>query len=246
MNPDRVIAVRNDKTVYRDGNACMKVFGASHDKAAIFSEALNQARAEAVGLPVPEVLGVDRFDGKWAITSTYIRGKTLDRLMASEPLHRDTHIARLIELQRRVQRAQAPLMEDLIEKLARRLDESGVEPDTRRALRARLLAMPRRDTICHGDLTPSNIIVAEDGTPYLLDWSHATRGAAEADAAGTYLLLHLSHGASVAEVYLDLYCQTNGNDRNAVLAWMPLVAMARSVKGYAAEQAFLCTWFAGL
>ena len=33
MNLDRVIAVRNNKTIYRDGNRCIKVFSAEYSKA---------------------------------------------------------------------------------------------------------------------------------------------------------------------------------------------------------------------
>ena len=33
MKLDRVIAVRNDKTVYKDGDRCVKVFNAEYDKA---------------------------------------------------------------------------------------------------------------------------------------------------------------------------------------------------------------------
>ena len=51
MKLDRIIAVRNNKTVYRDGNLCMKVFDASYSKADILNEALNQARVEETGFP---------------------------------------------------------------------------------------------------------------------------------------------------------------------------------------------------
>ena len=44
MNLDRVIAVRNTKTVYRDGNRCIKVFDDHYSKADVLNEALNLAR----------------------------------------------------------------------------------------------------------------------------------------------------------------------------------------------------------
>ena len=46
MKLDRIIAVRNHKTVYRDGALCMKVFDETYSKADILAEALNQARVE--------------------------------------------------------------------------------------------------------------------------------------------------------------------------------------------------------
>ena len=41
---DKVIAVRNNKTVYRRGDTAVKVFGEDFSKADILNEALNQAR----------------------------------------------------------------------------------------------------------------------------------------------------------------------------------------------------------
>ena len=55
MKLDRVIAVRNNKTVYRDGDACLKVFDESYSKADVLNEALNQARVEETGLCIPKV-----------------------------------------------------------------------------------------------------------------------------------------------------------------------------------------------
>ena len=81
MKLDRIIAVRNNKTVYRDGELCMKVFDESYSKADVINEALNQARVEETGLNIPKVRSVTVIDGKWAIVSDYIKGKTLAQLM---------------------------------------------------------------------------------------------------------------------------------------------------------------------
>ena len=81
MNLDRIIAVRNNKTVYRDGDRCLKVFNEGYSKADVLNEALNQARIEETGLNIPRVLEVTVIDGKWTIVSDYIKGKTLAQLM---------------------------------------------------------------------------------------------------------------------------------------------------------------------
>ena len=85
MNLDRVIAVRNDKTIYQDGSQCVKLFNDNYSKADILNEALNQARIEDTGLSIPRILGVNMIDGKWAIVSEFIKGKTLSQLMKEEP-----------------------------------------------------------------------------------------------------------------------------------------------------------------
>jgi hypothetical protein len=53
MNLDRVIAVRTNKTVYRDGDLAIKVFDEDYSKANILNEALNQARVEESDLTSP-------------------------------------------------------------------------------------------------------------------------------------------------------------------------------------------------
>ena len=58
MKLDRVIAVRNNKTIYRDGDKCIKVFDKNYSKADVLNEALNQARIEETGLNIPKILEV--------------------------------------------------------------------------------------------------------------------------------------------------------------------------------------------
>lgn len=66
-------------------------------------------------------------------------------------------------------------------------------------LHTRLEGMPKHNKLCHGDFNPSNIIVKEDGTPYFIDWSHATQGNASADVARTYMLFWLAGDIEGAE-----------------------------------------------
>ena len=89
MHADRIIAVRNSKTVYREGERCLKVFNADYAKADVLNEAMNQARVEETGLAIPRLLEVTMIDGKWAIVSEYIRGRTMARLLAERPQEKE-------------------------------------------------------------------------------------------------------------------------------------------------------------
>ena len=53
MKLEKVIAVRNSKTIYRDGALVIKVFDEGYSKADILNEALNIARVEETGCPSP-------------------------------------------------------------------------------------------------------------------------------------------------------------------------------------------------
>ena len=99
MNLERVIAVRTNETVYRGGDQCVKVFGDGFTKADALGEALNQARVEECGLHVPKVLEVSQVDGKWALVTEYVEGKTLERLIAEEPGRKEELLERMAELQ---------------------------------------------------------------------------------------------------------------------------------------------------
>ncbi len=242
MNLDRIIAVRNNKTVYRDGDLCMKVFDASYSKADVLSEALNQARVEETGLHVPIVHEVTLMDGKWTIVTDYIKGKTLAQLMLENPEKKDEYLEFFVDLQIEVQSKRCPLLTKLRDKMSRKISQTDFDATTRYELFTRLDDMPKHSKLCHGDFNPSNIIITEDGTPYILDWSHATQGNGSADAARTYLLFWLNGDINGAEKYLELFCAKSRIEKKYVQKWMPIVAASQTVKGNEKEREFLHSW----
>ena len=242
MNLDRVIAVRNNKTIYRDGDKCIKVFDENYSKADVLNEALNQARIEETGLNIPKVLEVTMVDGKWAIVTEYIKGKTLFQLMQENPEKRYEYIELLVDLQLKIQSKTCPLLNKLKDKMVRKISMSELDATTRYDLHTRLEGMPKHNKVCHGDFNPSNVIIDEDGTPYVLDWAHATQGNASADAARTYLLFWLGGDIDGAKFYLDMFCKKSDTAKQYVQKWMPIVAASQSVKGNEKEREFLLSW----
>ena len=242
MKLDRVIAVRNNKTIYRDGDRCIKVFNAEYSKADILSEALNQARIEQTGINLPKVLEVTMIDGKWAIVSEYIKGKTLAQLMAEDEENKDKYIEMLVDLQMSVHTKVCPQLPKLKDKMSRKIASTDFDATTRYDLHTRLEAMPKHNKVCHGDFNPTNVVVTDDGALYILDWSHATQGNASADVARTYLLFKISGDNASAERYLDLFCEKSKTEKKYVQKWMPIVAASQSVKGNEQERELLASW----
>ena len=242
IQADKIIAVRTSKTIYRDGDTVIKVFDQDYSKADVLNEALNQARVEETGLCIPHVLEVLKLDGKWAIRSQYIEGKTLQQLMEEDPAKKDDYLHLFVDLQMQVHSKEAPLLTKLKDKMDRKISETDFDATTRYELRTRLNGMPTHKKVCHGDFNPSNIIITADGTPYILDWSHATQGNASADVARTYLLFWLMGDIDGAGKYLDLFCKKSDTAKQYVQKWMPIVAAAQSVKGKAEEREFLKGW----
>lgn len=244
MKLDRVIAIRNTKTVYRDGDKCIKIFNKEYSKADVLNEALNQARIEETGLNIPRVLEVTMIDGKWAIVSDYIKGRTLAELMAEaeDEDKKNEYIDLLVDLQMNIHKQTCPLLNSLKDKMTRKISQSDLDATTRYDLHTRLEGMPKHNKVCHGDLNPSNVIITEDGAPYIIDWAHATRGNASADVARTYLLFCLEGDTATASYYLDSFCRKSGTDKKYVQKWMPIVAASQSVKGKEKERELLMSW----
>lgn len=242
MNLDKIIAVRNRKTVYRDGDRCLKVFNEEYSKADVLNEALNQARVEETGLHIPKILEVTMIDGKWTIISEFIKGKTLSALMSENPDKKDEYLNQFVDLQFEMHSKTCPMLGKLKDKMNRKIRQTDLSATVRYDLHTRLESMPKHVKLCHGDFNPSNIIISDDGTPYILDWSHATQGNASADAARTYLLFWLSGDIDGAKKYLKLFSEKSSTALQYIQKWMPIVAASQSVKGNEKEREFLYSW----
>lgn len=242
MKLDQVVAVRTAKTVYRDGDYAIKVFNENYSKSDILNEALNQARVEETGLHIPKIEEVTKIDGKWAIVYDYIEGKTLQQLMDENPEKEDEYLDLFVNLQLEVHSKSCPLLNKLKDKMNTKISQTDLDATTRYELHTRLESMPRHAKVCHGDFNPSNIVITADGTPYILDWAHATQGNASADVARTYLLFKLAGKDELAEKYLRLFCKKSDTALQYVQKWMPIVAASQSVKGNPEEREFLLRW----
>lgn len=242
MKLDRVIAVRNRKTVFRDSDKCVKVFNHNYTKADVLNEALNQARIEETGLNIPEILEIAMIDGKWAIISQFVEGKTLTQLMEENPEKKKDYMSLFVDLQTEIHTKTCPLLNRQKDRMNMKIIQCDLDATTRYDLHNRLESMPRQNWICHGDFRPSNIIINNEGVPYILDWSHATQGNPAADAARTYLLFWLNGDITGARRYMEMFCEKSGITQKFVESWMPIVAAAQSISGNEKEREFLLSW----
>ncbi len=230
------------KKLYRDGDRLIKSFDSTYSKAGILNEALNQARVEETSLNIPKVLGVSVIDGQWSLIWEYIEGETLEELMEKYPEKRDEYLSYFVDLQIRMSKEKVPLLGHLRDKMHAKISASSFPATVRYDLHVRLDGLPRHKKLCHGDFQPSNVIIAKDGTPYIIDWSHATQGNGSADAARTYLIMKLQGRDEMAEKYLRLYCSKTDTAIQYVQRILPIVAASQSVKKKPEEQEFLAKW----
>jgi tRNA A-37 threonylcarbamoyl transferase component Bud32 len=238
-----VLAERKGKAVYKVGNTVVKLFDSDiHPKSDILNEALNQARVEETGLPIPDLKAVSIIDGKWAITLDYVEGKTLQELIDENPDKVDEYLNLFVDLQLEIHSKKAPLLNKLKDKMNRKISSlTEVDATTRFELHTRLESMPKHIKVCHGDFEPSNIIIDDQGKAHILDWSHATQGNASADVARTYLLFLLNQ-PELADRYLKLFCAKSNTAKQYVQHWLPIVAASQMIKGEQEEKEFLMRW----
>lgn len=242
MKLDKIIAVRNTKTVYCDGDKVIKLFDEHYSKADILNEALNHARVEETAIKIPKLLEVTKIDDKWAIVLEYVEGETLEHLMKKNPDKKDEYLEKFVELQMSIHAQKSPMLNKLKDKMNAKIATTDLNATTRYELHQRLEGMPKHAKVCHGDYNPSNVIVAQNGATYVIDWSHVTQGNASADVARTYLLFWLSGDISTAEKYLDLFCKKSDTAKQYVQKWIPIVAASQLVKGKPQEREFLMHW----
>lgn len=243
MMLDSIIAKRPNKTIYRDGDTAIKVFDRSYSKANILNEALNHAKIEETGINIPKIKEIAKIDGKWAIAMDYIEGETLASMLENHPENTEKYIDMFVDIQLSIHQKRAPNLIKLKDKMRDKISAArAIDATTRYELHTWLEGMPKHNKVCHGDLQPDDIVITNDGTPYILDWAHATQGNASADAARSYLLFNLRGKKDIGDIYLHKFCQKSDTAKQYVQKWMPIVAASQSVKGKEEEKELLLSW----
>ncbi len=237
-----VLAQRANKIIYRDGDYAIKEFSEDYSKADVLNEALNQARVEETGLPIPKLIEVKKIDNKWAIVLEYVEGKTIAQLIEEHPEKETEYLEKFVDVQLSIHEKRAPLLNKLKDKMNRKISETELDATTRYDLHTRLEGMPKHTKVCHGDLGLSDVIITEAGDAYIIDWAHATQGNAAADAARSYLKLCLEGKGEMASKYLKIYCKKSDTAKQYVQKWMPIVAASQTVKGKPEERELLLSW----
>ncbi len=238
-----ILLERPNKVIYRDGDYAVKQFDANYSTSDVLNEALNQARVEETGLPIPKLVEVRKKDEKWEIVMDYIPGKTMKQLLEEDPSREDEILDRFVDIQLSIHATVAPAaLNKLKDKMQRKISETTLDATTRYELHTRLESMPKHKKVCHGDLGLGDVIITPEGKYYIIDWAHATQGNASADAARTFLKFSLTYGEERANKYLDLFCKKSDTAKQYVQRWMPIVAASQSVKGHEAERDLLLKW----
>lgn len=241
---DTKIAERKNKEVFKEAGKTIKLFVKGYSKADILNEALTQARVEeGTNLKIPKLLEVTKINDRWALISEYIEGDTLEELMHKHPKKLDEYLEIFVNIQLEIHSKQVPLLNRIKDKFKRKLlNANNIDENTKYELLQRLEGMKDHIKLGHGDYTPSNIVITEDGDYYILDWAHATQGNASADCARTFLTFSLHNNEELAEKYLDLFSNKSGIEKSHIQRWIPIVAATQLTKNIEEEKEILKKW----
>lgn len=244
LNFDNPIAERKNKTVYRDNDKTIKLFVENYSQSNILNEALNQSRVEeGTDLNIPKLIEISKVDNRWALVTEYIEGTPLNFLMDENPDKIDEYLDIFVNLQLRVLSNSVPMLNRMKEKFNRKISEAENIPEsTKYELLQRLDGMKNHNKLCHGDFNPSNIIIKNDGSSYIIDWSHVTQGNASGDCARSFLLFSMAGKDEIARKYLNLFSERSGIEVGHIQRWIPIVAASQMTKQNPDEREFLSRW----
>lgn len=235
----QTIAKGKQIEVLVDGDICYKVFSNDYPKTAIMSEAFNTAMAENIEINTPRLLDITKVDGKWALVLDYIKGKRISDLMKEDPDNVDYYLGKFIDIQLQIHDQKVYSLGKHNDKMNRKIAQTNLSATLRYNLHERIEAKPKHNNLCHGDYDPNNVILAENGEYYVIDWSHATLGNIEADGARTYMMFLIDKNKKLARKYIDMFTEKAKCSLDDVLSYLPILAASQSVKDIKDQAEFL-------
>jgi aminoglycoside phosphotransferase (APT) family kinase protein len=215
--------------VYRNGDVAVKHFYKNTPIEIVEKEAKNQTFAHSVGLPAPAVHNVRKLDdGTIALEMTYVSGKLLMHFGMNKDEMRKVFNT-LVKLQREVHSVSAAELPRMTEGFIRRIHHHSINLNAKTKEQLLVLLTNLDNScvnLCHGDFHPLNVIV--DGQRHwIIDWTDAGAGSPLIDVCRVYLLARCLISSSVAEMYLQCYCNEAKVSQEDVLAWLPIWAALR-------------------
>jgi aminoglycoside phosphotransferase (APT) family kinase protein len=217
--------------------------------AAVGDEHVALAAAQSAGVPVPAVFGRVEVEGRPGLVVERLGTGNLLLEIGAGPWRVFPIGRQLGELHARIHEVAAPSsLPSVHDRTRARLESPLVPADLRDRALALLDALPEGERLCHGDFNPANVLRAPDGSPRVIDWSAASRGAPDADYARAELIVR--HGAvgpdattavrALARVGRRVlwhgYRRAYGRPPVEADRWFPVMAAARLAEDIAEER----------
>lgn len=233
------IATGNTAHIYRYKEGIVKLFHSYLPADVARYEGEKQRMVHAKGVAVPEVWEITNVEGQPALIMSYAEGKPLGQLLLenqSDLAYVEQCLEIFVEQQLALHQIDGEPLEPMKGKLADQLHRAAaLQDEVKEKLLEQMRHMTYRSVICHGDLHPHNMLLADQQVT-IIDWVDATAGDLRADVYRTYLLID-GHSAPLAELYLQLYCSKGKLAREEIFQWAAIVAGARLAEHHSQEEA---------
>lgn len=225
---DNLEVERKNKSVYSEDGKTIKLFAENYPSSKVLNEAINLAKVEEnTDLQIPKLVEVGKIGNRWALVMEYIEGTPLNKLMDAHPERIEAYLTFLAEVQIYISSKTVSMLPVLKEKYRRKISESKeLSEDAKFELLQRLNGMKNHTKLCHGDFSPSNVIIKSDGKYAIIDWAHATQGNASADIAKTYINFASNNRQEMGDKYLDIISEKSKINKEYIQRWLPIVAAA--------------------
>ena len=230
---ENVINTRRNNRIIKHNDAVYKVFNEGYSKEDVFAEAFFTSKIEGLKVGAPSIEQVTTINGQWAFMYPDIYGESLYTLMMNNPDKLDEYMDKLIKIQTNIHSKKCPYLPIQKQKLTDYINSAHLDRYLKLDLLDMLNSSPKHKKLCHGNLTPHNIIIKDDNI-YVTDWNHASQGNASADVARTYLWM-LINMPDYAENYLERFCNETNTSSKYVHNWIPIVAAAICAKNIQEE-----------
>lgn len=221
---------RRNNALYKNENKILKIFNKGYSKEDVFLESYISSKVEALNINIPSLEKVfQNENGQWTFVYPDFYDKTLFDYIEENPDNIDEYLSLLVDIQTSIHTRKCPNIPIQKEKFIDYINIADLDKYMKIDLIDMLNSSPKHKKLCHGNLTPHNIIIGPDKEVYITDWNHTTQGNASADVARTYLWL-LVNMPQYAEMYLKKFCEKTNTSSKYVHNWIPIVAAARLAK----------------
>jgi Ser/Thr protein kinase RdoA (MazF antagonist) len=213
------------------------------------AEALVLAQLDGHAI-APALIDIVDHEGRRGLVLERLRGPDMLTLLQRQPWRMRGLARGLAGAHQAIHQVTAPPeLPDLRQVLSDRVEAADLPPQLRDFVQRVLDRLPSGDRLCHGDLHPGNVLVADDRVG-VIDWGNACRGVPEADHARTLLLLRWADplpGTSAVfrglmaagrSVFARTYTRAYGSATSAqdVDSWLTVQAAARLTEGIDVER----------
>lgn len=219
----------------------LKLFRKELPMGAIEQEYRISKTVEELGLPVPKVKDMLKYEGRTGIVYEKILGDSLIKLVSERPWTSGSISKTIAKMHYDIHQQNAGGLPDCVEELRWRINQAGsLSVHQKEEVLKALELLPKGSSVCHGDYHPGNILKSGSRC-VILDWMTATAGQPAYDVARTLYLLkdavlpdyfpkpvklamNLAR-RGLARRYLRCYMRLSGMRKAEIDAWrLPIIS----------------------